>query len=71
MQQLTCRMDWSFSVYSLKRALILRKGSPGGKILRKCEKRGKVWKIGDASLFTKFLFTIFAPLNPPPSQPAK
>ena len=28
-------------------------------------------KIRNASLFTKYLFTIFAPLNPPPSQPAK
>ena len=28
-------------------------------------------KIGNASLFTKFLFTILCPLTPPPSQPAK
>ena len=28
-------------------------------------------KLGNARLFTKFLFTIFAPINPPPSQPAK
>ena len=27
--------------------------------------------IGNARLFTKFLFTIFVPLAPPPSQPAK
>ena len=27
--------------------------------------------LGNASLFTKFLFTVFAPLTPPPSQPAK
>ena len=31
----------------------------------------KCLKLGNASLFTKFLFTIFAPLKPPPSQPAK
>ena len=27
--------------------------------------------IGNASLFTKFLFTIFVPLNPPPPKPTK
>ena len=29
------------------------------------------FKIGNAGLFTKILFTIFVPLDPPPSQPAK
>ena len=27
--------------------------------------------LANASLFTKFLFTILVPLDPPPSQPAK
>ena len=41
MQQLTCKMIWSFSFYSLiKRPKIFKK-SPGGKLLKKCE---KVWK---------------------------
>ena len=31
----------------------------------------KTAPLGNASLFTKFLFTIFVTLNPPPSQPAK
>ena len=40
MQQLTCKMVWHFSFYSLKKGLILRE-SPGGKSVEKC---GKVWR---------------------------
>ena len=29
------------------------------------------YKLGNACLFTNFVFTIFVPLKPPPSQPAK
>ena len=35
------------------------------------EFRNSSSQIGNASLFTKVLFTIFVPLDPPPSQPAK
>ena len=43
MQQLTCKMVWSFSVNSLKKGLNFKK-SPGGKIQKKCKKCGKVRK---------------------------
>ena len=37
MQQLTCKMVWSFAFYSpLKKGLNFKK-SPGGKILKKCK----------------------------------
>ena len=41
MQQLPCKMVWSFSFYSLIKILHFKE-SPGGKILKKCE---KVWQI--------------------------
>ena len=41
MQQLMCKMVWSFSFYSLKKSPNFKR-SPGGKILKKCEKCGKV-----------------------------
>ena len=40
MQQLTCKMVWSLSFYSLKKGLNFER-SPGGKVLKKC---GKVRK---------------------------
>ena len=40
MQQLKCKMVWSFSFYSLKESLNFKR-SPGGKILKRGE---KVWK---------------------------
>ena len=43
MQQLTCKMIWSFSFYVLLKGLIKFKRSPGGKILksvRNCKKCG-------------------------------
>ena len=40
MQQLTCKMVWSFSFDYLKKGLNFKK-SPEGKILKKCD---KVWK---------------------------
>ena len=42
MQQLTCKMVWSVSFYSLKKKENLNfKKRPGGNFLKKCE---KVWK---------------------------
>ena len=41
MQQLTCKMVWSFSFYSLKKGLNFER-SPGGQIwksVEKCEKK--------------------------------
>ena len=42
MQQLTCKMVWSFSFYSLFKKDLNFKRNPGGEILKKCEK--KLWK---------------------------
>ena len=46
MQQLTCKMVWYFSFYSLKKGLNFKK-SPGGKNSEKCE---KVWKSAETIL---------------------
>ena len=37
MQQLTCKMVWSFSFILLKKGLNFKK-SPGGRVLKMCEK---------------------------------
>ena len=41
MPQPTCKMVWSFSFYSLLKEGLNFKRSPGGKILKKCDKLPK------------------------------
>ena len=64
MQQLTCKMVWSFSFYSLAKGLDLKK-SPGGKILKKLEKCGfrEVWfPQCEIASFCSFVKNLLMPL---------
>ena len=49
MQQLTCKMVWSFSFYYLQKGLNFKK-NPGGKILKNPKKCGKVRKSAEMIL---------------------